>query len=796
MLRFLFGALCCAVLTISHASAQETQSAPPAAQQQPSPETTTPPAAARSGAHGDLAGAVTDSASGQPIQGAEIAVTRNRGLIARASTDEFGRYLIHDIPGGTYTVQVRLIGYRMASRQIQIGEGTAEGNFAPVATPLKVEGVTVTAQEPVAVDTRTGNQVFQENAYHGAPTTTTSQLLQQSIAGAARAPTGEVHIRGQHAEYTYYIDGVPVLPGISGSLNELFDPSVIDRAEFITGGWDAEYGNKNTAIVNIGTRIPVGGPHFNLSGYTGSFDTNGQAATVSDSKGRWGWFLSGTRQNTNMRQEPVVADPTTSEGINFHNNGLDESAFGKLKYTPTDHDAINLNLNWSTTQFAVPYDSTGGAFVDDPQKDVNEFVNLGWRHQFQSGAEVGTGDELFAALFARHGTLNYTPGATDQPSFVFFPDTTLFNISEDRSFKTYGTKLDYQIKRSHDLEFKFGTLASTTTGQENFLTTASDGSHGPASNSDLKGHDVGVYGQTVILPVERIELRAGARYDSHTAPFAGTTHQLSPRIKLSLFAGPQLTAYGYYGRLFLPTNIEDLRAVTSAADSGVVALPTLPERDDFYELGLVRRFPLGVTLKLAGYMKIGRPGIDDNTVPGSAITTSVNLGKANVKGIETVFEVRPSGPLSGYMNLALNHGYGHGPVTGGFFPTDPADVPGGWFDFDHDQRISAVGSIVYSAHRLNASATGIYGSGLTNGADITAPIGRGLFDFNKSIHVDPSFIVNASAGYSLIVGNTSLRPEVYVDNVFDRHYLLKGAFFSGASVGRPRSVQAKLSVAL
>ena len=40
----------------------------------------------------------------------------------------------------------------------------------------------------------------------------------------------------------------------------------------------------------------------------------------------------------------VVADPNTTEPINFHNNGLDESGFGKLKFTPTSHDAVNLNL--------------------------------------------------------------------------------------------------------------------------------------------------------------------------------------------------------------------------------------------------------------------------------------------------------------------------------------------------------------------------------------------------------------------------------------------------------------------
>jgi hypothetical protein len=181
-------------------------------------------------------------------------------------------------------------------------------------------------------------------------------------------------------------------------------------------------------------------------------------------------------------------------------------------------------------------------------------------------------------------------------------------------------------------------------------------------------------------------------------------------------------------------------------------------------------------------------------VPGSAIVTSVNLAEVRVRGVESVIEVRPTGPVSGYVNLALNHGYGRGPITGGFFPTDVADVPGGWFDLDHDQRLSGVVSAVYAAHRVYLSATGTYGSGLTNGADITAPIGRGLFDFNKAIHVDPSFILNASAGYSFKAGSHLVRPELYVDNLLNRKYLLKGAFFSGASVGRPRSFQLRLNV--
>jgi outer membrane receptor for Fe3+-dicitrate len=39
-----------------------------------------------------------------------------------------------------------------------------------------------------------------------------------------------------------------------------------------------------------------------------------------------------------------------------------------------------------------------------------------------------------------------------------------------------------------------------------------------------------------------------------------------------------------------------------------------------------------------------------------------------------------------------------------------------------------------------------------------------------------------------------VRPDIYVDNILDKKYLLKGAFFSGASVGRPRSFQLRLNV--
>ena len=96
---------------------------------------------------------------------------------------------------------------------------------------------------------------------------------------------------------------------------------------------------------------------------------------------------------------------------------------------------------------------------------------------------------------------------------------------------------------------------------------------------------------------------------------------------------------------------------------------TLPERDDFFEAGLIQRIPrLGMIAKLSAYHKRSDPGIDDNTVPGSSIVTDVNIAQVRITGLESVLEFRPGGPFTGYMNAALNHAYGVGTITGGFFP--------------------------------------------------------------------------------------------------------------------------------
>ncbi|HZS60890.1 MAG TPA: TonB-dependent receptor [Gemmatimonadaceae bacterium] len=746
---------------------------------------------------GDVVGTVTDSATGAPLPSVEVTVQQGTAVLANTSTDPFGRYVIHNVAAGSYTVAAHFIGFVAETRSVTIDNATLRVDFKLIAAPPQLEKVQVSSKAPVTVDTRSGDQTYSQNESHSAPTTTTSGILQQAMAGAARAPTGEVHIRGQHAEYQYYVDGVPVPSGVSGSLNELFDPSVVQSIDFQTGAWDAEYGGKNVAVINIQTRVPAGGFHGEEATYGGSYGALGQSLSMSGNDGPIGAFVSGTAQGSDMRLEPVMGNSANAP-VNFHNAGQDYFGFGKLQYSGGAHDLLSLDGNYSKTHFDIPYDSTGGAVLNDHQTDVNAFVNLSYRHRFGGDSSA----ELFVGPFYRHGSLNYRPGSNDSPTFVDAADPTQTprNVSENRSFNTVGIKTDLEIPIIADVvEGKIGTLYSHTSGNENFELIDPTGVHGPIQSiSNLNGYDWGSYAQVSVKPLEWVELRAGVRFDSHVAPFAGNQTQWSPRIRLNFFPDPWNTIYFYFGRQFIPTNIEDLRSITKAGDSNVVTTPTLPERDAFYEGGYIHRFPLGFVNKAAVYHKVSTPGIDDNTVPGSQITTDVNIAEVQVVGVEDALEWQPAGPFSGYVNFAINHAYGRGPISGGFFPIQ---TPNYTFDLDHDQRVSVVANLTYSAHAFYVTASGIYGSGLTNGLtpDGTNPddvkaYGTCLFCFNSKFKVHPNYVQNLSLGYTLFAQRTYVRPEVFFTNLFNAQYILKGAFFSGASIGRPFTVNFRLTI--
>jgi hypothetical protein len=260
--------------------------------------------------------------------------------------------------------------------------------------------------------------------------------------------------------------------GISGSLNELFDPEVVNQITFQTGGWDAEYGNKNAAIVNVTTKIPSGGFHGAVSirrhvrplTTVGPSSFNGQTLSMSGNKGSVGTLRRRLAPVIGHATRTLCFDQSGNKIINFHNSGNDAFGFAKLQYTPSARRSCFARGEPVANEVRRSFDSSGGASPTTTSA-TSTALNLGWHHQFarpRTGRPVG----------AIHRTLRATrepelqPEPNDDPQFVFFPDTTHFDLSEQRSFNTYGIKADFTMHPSNDVEFKVGTLSSITNGHE------------------------------------------------------------------------------------------------------------------------------------------------------------------------------------------------------------------------------------------------------------------------------------------------------------------------------------------
>ncbi len=765
---------------------------------------------------------VYDSTDKTPLELVRVMLTRNGVLVQGRVTNPEGKAVFRDVRPGWYVLEIHYAGYHDRNDSIQIDESHAA--YSVALQNLSQGNVTVTAeheQQISTVDVNTGNQVFESETYHAPPTARMTDLVQQNLAGAARAPTGEVHIRGQHGEYTYYVDGVPVPLGVFGGLNEVVDPKVIDRATFQTGGWSAEYGGQQTAIIELQNRVPAGNFHLDASTYAGSYltfngakpfsagtdvpygnsgagpgdtlggkvgpfrslNSNGQALSLSNHIGDFGYFVSGSRQETDRRIDQPVATL-------YNDHGFDYFLYGKFEYLLSAKDYLTANLNFGKTNTEVPFDTNEVGFSPDQQQTTNSFQTLSYYHTISSDPDNES--NLFVGLFARQGGLIYTPSSISPVNFQFPGDSTNYALAENRTFSTLGIRSTYDVRLSHEFQFKGGFNFSGTNGTEHFTTRDSAGNSGPSVLTNFAGSDFGVFAQTEYHPAEWTSFDLGVRYDQHIAPDMPLQNQVSPRIRWNFLFDEANTAYLYFGRLFMPTNIEGLRTIASTQDTGNEALPTLPERDDFWEATYIHSFSFGLKSKLSVYYKLATPGVDDQTVGASAVKTPVNIAFVHTTGIELALSYsHPVIPISGYLNAALNHAYGTGAVTGGFLPiSDDGDVT----DLDHDQRLSIAFGINYQPADWFVSFSGIYGSGLTNGNPNGAIYQPGLFAFNDSAHVPANIIFNAGYGYIFHLGGTStFEPSIYVTNLFDNDYLMKGAYFSSASYGERRNVVLNLA---
>jgi len=205
------------------------------------------------GVTGKLTGVVTDVKTGQPISNATVILV---GTEIGAATSAEGDYVIINIPPGRYTVAASTVGYISVRQQdVQI--------YADLTTNLafQLEATVIHGQE---VTIKAARKVIRQDVTASTKLSTGDEIAHMPVAnfvgavaniGGAVGNGNNIHIRGgRRGEVAYLIDGMEVKDPL-GNLRMLSigNPAVAEMIA-LTGGFDAEYGNAQSAVVNVVTR--------------------------------------------------------------------------------------------------------------------------------------------------------------------------------------------------------------------------------------------------------------------------------------------------------------------------------------------------------------------------------------------------------------------------------------------------------------------------------------------------------------------------------------------------------------
>jgi outer membrane receptor protein involved in Fe transport len=202
---------------------------------------------------GRITGRVTDSETGEPLIGADVIV---EGTELGAATDENGEYTVLYVPVGSHKVISSYISYDPFTYTSVVvnADQTTVLNFRLRPTVIEVKGVTVVAEREMIVVSKTGtDRAVTSQEMDRLPVTTINQVITLQ-AGVVESDLG-THLRGGRTdEITYFVDGIMTKVPNTGWQSVRVNPNAVEEVTVVSGGFDAEYGDALSGVVNIVTK--------------------------------------------------------------------------------------------------------------------------------------------------------------------------------------------------------------------------------------------------------------------------------------------------------------------------------------------------------------------------------------------------------------------------------------------------------------------------------------------------------------------------------------------------------------
>lgn len=618
----------------------------------------------------------------------------------------------------------------------------------------------------------------------GTNTTLDKALLQAPGVSQDSAASGELHVRNEHANLQYRINGV-MLPDGVGAFGQIIDTGIVGSMALITGALPAQYGLRTAGVLDIQTKTDAFNNSGSVSVYGGSHGNFTTSVDYGGTVGQTQYYVSGRYFGSDVGIENptpaynAIHDRTDQEkGFAYVSTAIDPTS--RLTYiggVSNGNYQIPNNPGQTPAFTAYGISNFDSALLNERQQEFNQFNVVAYQ-------KSGDGFDYQIAYFNRYSQLHFMPDPVGDLVFNgvasdVYRQSTINGIQEDTS---------YRLGFAHTLKFGMSVSAERSLVNNGSTVLPLDDSGNPIDaplsvfdSSAKTGYSFSTYIADEWKITNQLTLNAGLRFDQMWQYV--DANQLSPRISLTWKPTEGTTFDAGYARNFTPpeqvlaapTNLSLVQNTT--AQPGVTAnAPVLPERSHVFDIGATQKVYAipGLEVGMDAYYKIATDLLDDGQFGAAYVLTAFNYAKGTNEGVE-LKATYDHDNLHLYGNVAIARQVATQVVSNQYLfdPDELAYIASNYVNTDHAQTLTASVGGWYQWHDTKFSASMIYGSGLRDG-----------FANTGTVPAYTQVNLGVSHDFNIVAPNKPTTLRLDVVNLFDTVYQIRDG--SGIGVFAPQ----------